>query len=176
MAYQASGPFNPGTSVAQIAAGTTSGLASMLQQTASAVNATLTWTSFTPTLTAATSNPSALWTTKAGYYAQVNKLVFWRMQLQPSSVGGVGSGVYFLNLPVAASATSLNADVCGSATYALNSGAVTTGVCRIYTGLAKFSVVWGPNSAASSTVVWANGSPTLTAGDIYTFEGMYEGA
>lgn len=176
MAYQASGPYNPGSSVAQILAGQTAGLASMLQQTASSVNATLAWTAFTPTLTASSSNPALTYTSSVGYYAQVNKLVFFRIHIQPNTVGSVGSGTYFLNLPVNASPTSLNADVCGQATYALNSGAITTGVCRIYTGLTKFSVVWGYNSAGAATTVWANGAPTITNGDIYTFSGCYEGA
>ena len=177
MAYQASGPYNPGSSVAQILAGQTAGLASMLQQTASSVNATLAWTAFTPTLTAYTTSPSLTYTTNVGYYAQVNKLVFFRIHIQPSTVGSVGSGIYFLNLPVNASPTSLNADVCGQATYALaSSGPVALGVCRIYTGLSKFSVVWGYNSAGAATTVWANGAPTLTNGDIYTFSGCYEGA
>ena len=58
------------------------------------------WTSYTPTLTASTTNPTN-WT-QTGYYMQVGKLVIAKFDLLAGASMTPGSGFYRVALPVAA--------------------------------------------------------------------------
>lgn len=59
------------------------------------------WTAYTPTLTAATTNPTlGSGATQQGTYMQIGKLVVARFILAFGSSGSAGSGAYWVNLPV----------------------------------------------------------------------------
>lgn len=69
-----------------------------------------TWTTYTPVLTAQTTNPN-LGSTGAisGYYTQVNDLVVGTVYLYFSGTGvSAGNGVWFISLPVAADTSGPN--------------------------------------------------------------------
>jgi len=61
------------------------------------------WTSYTPTLTASTTNPTN-WT-QTGYYMQAGKLVHVKVQLAAGASMTAGSGTYRIALPVNANTT-----------------------------------------------------------------------
>jgi len=58
------------------------------------------WTSYTPTLTASTTNPTN-WT-QTGYYMQAGKLVIAKFKLTAGASMTAGSGTYYIALPVTA--------------------------------------------------------------------------
>ena len=58
------------------------------------------WTSYTPTLTASTTNPTN-WT-QSGYYCRAGKLVIARILLEAGGTMTAGSGNYRVALPVTA--------------------------------------------------------------------------
>jgi len=62
------------------------------------------WTSYTPTLTASTTNPTN-WT-QTGYYMQVGKLVVAKFRLAAGASMTAGSGTYRVALPVNAAYTA----------------------------------------------------------------------
>ena len=70
-----------------------------------------TWTSWTPALTAATTNPTlGTGSSIAGRYCQIGKLVIASFTIQFGTSGtNAGSGEYRLSLPVAADTTNLTA-------------------------------------------------------------------
>lgn len=58
------------------------------------------WEEYTPTWAAATTNPTLGNGTLSGKYAQVGKLVFFRIELSMGSTTTYGSGNYAFSLPV----------------------------------------------------------------------------
>ena len=64
------------------------------------------WTSYTPTLTASTTNPTlGTGSTAEGFYCQIGKSVFWRANITFGTASvNAGSGFYFISLPVTAKA------------------------------------------------------------------------
>jgi hypothetical protein len=69
------------------------------------------WTSYTPTLTASTTNPTN-WT-QTGYYCQVGKLVHVKVRLVAGASMTVGSGTYRFALPTTAALT-LGTEIAGA--------------------------------------------------------------
>ena len=65
------------------------------------------WTSYTPVLTAATTNPTlGTGSTQSGYYSQIGKFVFYRFYIAFGTSGtNAGSGSYRISLPVNAATT-----------------------------------------------------------------------
>jgi hypothetical protein len=61
------------------------------------------WTSYTPTLTASTTNPTN-WT-QSGYYCRAGKLVVAKFTVQAGASMTTGSGTYRIALPVNGSTT-----------------------------------------------------------------------
>lgn len=60
------------------------------------------WQSWIPTWTATTTNPGIGNGTLQGYYTQIGKTILFRINLIFGSTSSVGSGTYFLSLPVTA--------------------------------------------------------------------------
>lgn len=59
------------------------------------------WTTYTPTWTASTTNPSLGNGSLIGTWTKVERLVFWRAALTFGSTTTPGSGIWFLGLPLA---------------------------------------------------------------------------
>jgi hypothetical protein len=76
------------------------------------------WISFTPTLTASTTNPTlGTGSNRLGYYTQIGKLIIYAFEVRFGSSGAsAGSGNYRISLPVTAKADPLYARG-GSLTY-----------------------------------------------------------
>jgi hypothetical protein len=131
------------------------------------------WSTWTPTLTAATTNPNLGSTgTSTGRYGRIQNLVYGWAQFQFGGTGiSAGSGSYFCSIPVTAKEAG---PVVGSAwavdisTYATHTGVVlldsTTRLISIGTGGGVYAA-----AINSSTFVWA-------ASDIIRFGFTYEAA
>ncbi len=63
------------------------------------------WTDYTPTWTAATTNPSIGNGYIGGSYIQIGKTVFFKISVQASTTTSAGSGAYSFGLPVTAADT-----------------------------------------------------------------------
>jgi hypothetical protein len=66
------------------------------------------WTAYTPTLTAATTNPviSGTGAYANGTYAKIGRVVTGKCKIQFGSTGSAGSGAYSISLPVTARAAA----------------------------------------------------------------------
>lgn len=154
----------------QWTAGTTSGqvLTAATLNTIGAV-----WETYTPALTASTTNPN-LGTTgsAAGRYARVNKIVIGNASFTFNGAGiNAGLGFYFCSLPITAQNSGAAVGVSNAidvSTFASIQNALildtTTRVLGIGTGGGALA-----GSIQNSTFVWA-------AGDIIRFTFCYEAA
>ena len=89
------------------AAGAMSPASSMLRTATDASVAALgTWTAWTPTLTASSSNPTASNVTAESRYMQIGKTVIGKAQM---TVSAAGSGNYRIPLPVTPRSTAVSA-------------------------------------------------------------------
>lgn len=133
------------------------------------------WTSYTPTLTASTTNPTN-WT-RTGYYMQVGKLVVCRFILTAGGSMTAGSGNYRVALPVNANVAA--GDVPGPAQvtlYDASTGARGNPVVALSnTAYIEFRYpsTW-PTGA--STAVAHNAPWTWASGDLIICGLMYEAA
>ena len=85
------------------------------------------WTSYTPTLTASTTNPTN-WT-QSGYYMRAGKLVICRFLLVAGASVTAGTGTYRIALPVNANTTIRHG---ASMAFCYDSSANSTALPRIY--------------------------------------------
>lgn len=154
----------------QWTAGTTSGqvLTAATLNTIGAV-----WETYTPTLTASTTNPNLGSTgSAAGRYARVNKLVFGNAQFVFNGAGiNAGFGFYFCSLPITAQGAGV---VAGSAiAIDVSTFASSTNICQ--TDTVNRLIGYGTGGAGLvatigyNTFVWA-------AGDLIRFNFCYEAA
>lgn len=72
------------------------------------------WTAFTPTWTAATTNPAIGNGTISGAYCQINKMVVARYSIVAGSTTTYGTGDYYVSLPVSASSAYARGDAVGT--------------------------------------------------------------
>lgn len=124
------------------------------------------WTSWTPTLTAASTNPSLGTGSSLGVYSRIGKTVYYRGRVLFGSGATFGSGTYSISLPVASSGSTL----------LVGSGLIIQGTFYNFQSLASgastFSMyAHGASSAASPTAP----ATFTTSGSIY-FWGMYDAA
>lgn len=94
--------------------------------TAAFINSILSWingtsTSYSPALTATTTNPTLGNSTLAGQYVRIGDLVYFRIQLTIGSTFTAGTGVYLLSLPVASAV---------GANFAIGSGFILNSALR----------------------------------------------
>jgi len=71
------------------------------------------WTSFTPTWTAAITNPAIGNGTRSGKYVKLNKLIVYRASISAGSTTTFGTGVWRVDLPVTAASAYAAADPIG---------------------------------------------------------------
>jgi hypothetical protein len=131
------------------------------------------WETYTPTLTASTTNPNIGTTGIAsGRYARVNKIVVGQASFTFNGAGiAAGLGFYFCSLPITAQAAGVAAGVANAidvSTFASIQNSLstdtTTRLIGIGTGGASLA-----GSIQSTTFVWA-------AGDFIRFTFCYEAA
>lgn len=129
------------------------------------------WTSYTPTLTASTANPTN-WT-QVGYYHQVGKLVHCKWLLTAGGSMTQGTGGYRIALPVAANMTL--AMPAGETAYALDSSVGSVVHPRVQIDNTNYVTLWYPAATpfgtatqlgAGTPVAWASGD-ILSGGLIY---------
>lgn len=131
------------------------------------------WETYTPTLTASTTNPNLGSTgTATGRYARVNKIVIGNAQFTFNGAGiAAGLGFYFCSLPITAQnagpaagvANAIDVSTFVSVQNSLNLD-TTTRLIGIGTGGASLA-----GTIQSTTFVWA-------AGDVIRFTFCYEAA
>lgn len=154
----------------QWTAGTTSGqvLTAATLNTIGAV-----WETYTPALTASTTNPNLGTTGSAvGRYARINKIVIGQATFTFNGTGiAAGSGFYFCSVPITAQNSGAAVGVSNAidvSTFASIQNSLvldtTTRVLGIGTGGASLA-----GSIQNSTYVWA-------AGDLIRFTFCYEAA
>lgn len=128
--------------------------------------------SWTPTWTAATTNPVLGNGTFAAGYTQVGKTVLFRIRLTMGSTTTYGSGVWRFSFPVPPIALFSGAsDAIGYSSCYDTSGAARR-LRFVYPGATTYMVVADQDGAAiSSTVPW-----TWASGDTLSISGWYEAA
>lgn len=126
------------------------------------------WSSYTPTLTASTTNPTG-WT-QTGYYIQSGKLITAQFSVVAGASMTAGSGQYRIALPTAARAV-LSAVPCGTLElFDTSASDYRTAVGRIASGVGSYLTVFYSgvntnNAQHAAPWAWANGdfiSGTIT--------------
>jgi hypothetical protein len=131
------------------------------------------WTSYTPTLTASTTNPTN-WT-QTGYYARVGKLVIAKGTLTAGASMTAGSGTYRIALPVNAQTALGNAVLEGSTYLYDNSTGNAYSIAVPYAAnTAYIQLVYG--TGGTGAIVGHNAPWTWAASDIIQFAFSYEAA
>ena len=154
----------------QWTAGTTSGQV-LTAATLNTIGAA--WETWTPTLTASTTNPNLGSTgTASGRYARINKIVIGNAQFTFNGAGiAAGLGFYFCSLPITAQGAGLMAG--SSLAIDVSTFASTINLCQTDTVNRLIGVGTGGGGLAASiqnsTYVWA-------AGDFIRFNFCYEAA
>ena len=115
------------------------------------------WTSYTPTLTASTTNPTN-WT-QTGYYMRAGKLVICKFILTAGASVTAGSGTYRVALPVNASTTI---SVGPSMAYVFDSSASAIMHPRISIDNTAYVGLWYP-------AAWPSGANTAVGSGTYTW-------
>ena len=131
------------------------------------------WTSYTPTLTASTTNPTN-WT-QTGYYARVGKLVIAKGTLTAGGAMTAGSGTYRIALPVNAQTALGNAVLEGSTYLYDNSTGNAYSIAVPYAAnTAYIQLVYGTGGTVATV---AHNAPwTWAASDSIQFAFSYEAA
>lgn len=129
------------------------------------------WTAYTPTLTAATTNPTLGSGSVTGAYRQRGKTVQGRVRVAFGTSFTAGSGTYYISLPATPAAAHANLSAIGTATAGDASGNVRPYLAMFHSGSGKIIL---QNTSAYSlldhtgpTAAWTStGYITLT----YTYE------
>lgn len=126
------------------------------------------WTSFTPTWTASTTNPTVGNGSLQGFYMQAGKLVHFRIRVTFGSTSTVGSGTYFWTLPV----SSVSTHIAVAQAFIRNSAGSTRAYRFARTSASGIIALEDASGAAVTHAVplaWATG-------DIIDINGTYEAA
>ena len=133
------------------------------------------WTSYTPTLTASTTNPTN-WT-QTGYYMQAGKLVHVKGALTAGASMTAGSGAYRIALPVNANTTLPDVKMSGSVWLYDSSTGNAASHYIVYGAAAGYVQLVGAGGAAGGLTVVSNSAPwTWAASDLIQFAFTYEAA
>jgi len=131
------------------------------------------WTSYTPTLTASTTNPTN-WT-QTGYYMQAGKLVHVKVALTAGASMTAGSGTYRIALPVNANTTLTDTKLQSSVFLYDNNTGNATSHYMAYVAAAGYVQLFGATGGAITTVT--NSAPwTWAASDLIQLAFTYEAA
>lgn len=131
------------------------------------------WTSYTPTLTASTTNPTN-WT-QTGYYMQVGKLVVCRFKITAGGSMTAGSGNYRVALPVNANVTVGDIEP-GMCVGVDNSTSAFAMLAPYITNTAYVQLGYAATYLGAATVVAHNAPWTWAANDVIRGTIIYEAA
>ena len=130
------------------------------------------WTSYTPTWTGLTSNPTLASHTLSCAYNKVGRLVTFRMHIVLGSTN-YGSGTYYFGYPVPPSATTLSASSSGSFIIFDASANVRETYFASHDAASNTFVVRAPSGGG----LFNNTTPyTLATSDTLSITGTYESA
>ncbi|MGM9380349.1 hypothetical protein [Streptomyces antibioticus] len=131
------------------------------------------WTTYTPTWTAVTTNPTLGNGTISGKYVKIGRLVVCKIGLVPGSSTAFGSGAYSWSLPFAAASSSI--DDLGTAR--LTAASTYIGQCIIATGGTTVSATFPTAANASIAANMSNSTPaTFANGNSLRLTVAYESA
>lgn len=129
------------------------------------------WTTYVPTWTAATTNPTLGNGTKTGRYVQAGKLIIFSISITFGSTTTVGSGIYSFSLP----ATAIDNKIAVGQGMAFDTSATALTSLVVFIDNSGFTTVRAKDMATDSNVThaapyaWANG-------DEINLSGVYEAA
>jgi hypothetical protein len=133
----------------------------------------ISWTSFTPTWTAVTTNPVIGNGSLTGKYIKVGRLVVCKINVVPGSTTTYGVGAYSWSLPFAAAGSSI--DDLGTAR--LTAASTYIGQCIIATGGTTVSATFPTAANASIAANMSNTAPaTFANGNVMRLTASYESA
>lgn len=121
------------------------------------------WTTYAATLTAVTTNPTG-WTRVYAKYCTLGKTVHVTGRFTCAGAPGVGSGIYFIDLPAAAPLHTdyLQNDIVGSARAQVSTGAIAPMQAAMYSTRNKLSFIKTSNGLfldnTGPGVAWAANS------------------
>lgn len=130
------------------------------------------WTSFTPTWTANTANPSIGNGTMVGNYIQAGKLVMFRIIITAGSTTNWGTGTYSWAYPVAPVTSTNGTGLALTGVYWNNGGNQPWGLTCVSNGSSTFRM-----ATTSGNSFITNAYPVAGAtGNIISVSGTYEAA
>lgn len=139
------------------------------------------WTTYTPTWTAATSNPSIGNGSLVGRYVKAGRLVIFEISLVGGSTTNWGSGAYALTLPFT-SRSSTNRQVMSGSAYDSSAGNSVqsiwpvAGIIGMVSSTAMELATWPATAGNSYRVVNSTNMFTFANGDRIDIGGAYEAA
>lgn len=133
------------------------------------------WTSYTPTLTASTTNPTN-WT-QTGYYMRAGKLVICRFLLVAGASMTAGSGTYRIALPVAAATTTSFVQLGVALCFDSSAGAMLKPNCDLDTSVSYFTLAYPATWPSGTLTRVTNTAPwTWATNDLIQATLVYEAA
>ena len=114
------------------------------------------WKSYTPTWTAATTNPAIGDGTLSGRYVQIGKLVYCQFKMVAGSTTTFGSGRWRFSYPVAPNTSYISYQV-GSCLLIDSGSGYYSGVSRYETATVMMLIVGGHEVSATLPFTWTNG-------------------
>jgi hypothetical protein len=131
------------------------------------------WTSYTPALTASTTNPTlGTGSVVAGKYKQIGKTVFGWAKLQFGTSGvAAGSGVYRISLPV--TAASAESQICGAGILQ-DSSANTAYTLVPYIANTGYVELYQHQTSGATQVVFNDNPVVIAASDRLMINFTYE--
>lgn len=132
------------------------------------------WSSYTPTLTASTTNPTSYATSTTGEAKKIGRDVYWGVRIAQLAGMSWGSGVVWISLPYTAVATASSRVPARGAIQKADGSTIWPITCLLSTGEAKVALAVHTTSGSA----WLSaGSPwTLGVGDVIEFSGHYQSA
>lgn len=131
------------------------------------------WTAYTPTLTAATTNPTMGATTVTGAWRQRGKTIQGRVKVSLGAGFVAGNGTYYISLPIAPHAGYLSLSAIGTATAGEATGSVRPYLAMFHSGSGKIIL---QNTSAYSLLDHTGPTAAWTTTGYITVTFTYESA
>ncbi|MFJ8555317.1 hypothetical protein [Streptomyces sp. NPDC093676] len=130
-----------------------------------------TWTTYTPTWTASTTNPSIGNGTITGRYLKIGRTVLAELYISVGSTTTIGSGTYLLTVPFPKA--NVGTESVGAAR--LSAGSVYIGQCVLGPNNSTMNVTFPVQATPGIGQNWTNSTPaTLASGHVMRMSIVYE--